>query len=90
VSWGKVNPGVLPDTVVAYCDSTIAFPLFAEYAVASKHGKRKVRGLFHKTRSAGRGSEASGQGRAYQAEEEAGHRQGQVIQNLELGIQDSK
>ena len=26
VSWGKVNPGVLPDTVVAYCDSTIAFP----------------------------------------------------------------
>ena len=24
VSWGKVNPGVLPDTVVAYCDSTIA------------------------------------------------------------------
>ena len=27
VSWGKVNPGVLPDTVVAYCDSTIAFPL---------------------------------------------------------------
>ena len=26
VSWGKVNPGVLPDTVVAYVDSTIAFP----------------------------------------------------------------
>ena len=33
VSWGKVNPGVLPDTVVAYCDSTIAFPLFCEYAI---------------------------------------------------------
>ena len=32
VSWGKVNPGVLPDTVVAYCDSTIAFPMFCEYA----------------------------------------------------------
>src|SRR5881628_1745505 len=48
VSWGKVNPGVLPDTVVAYCDSTIAFPLFAEYAVGSKHNQRKVRGLFHK------------------------------------------
>ena len=30
VSWGKVNPGVLPDTVVAYCDSTIAFPLFCD------------------------------------------------------------
>ena len=35
VSWGKVNPGVLPDTVVAYCDSTIAFPLFCEFAVGS-------------------------------------------------------
>ena len=31
VSWGKVNPGVLPDTAVCYADSTIAFPLFAEY-----------------------------------------------------------
>src|SRR5207249_12074239 len=40
VSWGKVNPGVLPDTVVAYCDSTIAFPLFAEYAVGSPIGRR--------------------------------------------------
>ena len=36
VSWGKVNPGVLPDTVVAYCDSTIAFPLFCEYAIGSE------------------------------------------------------
>ncbi len=40
VSWGKVNPGVLPDTVVAYCDSTIAFPLFCEYAVGSEHNRR--------------------------------------------------
>jgi deoxyhypusine synthase len=47
VSWGKVNPGVLPDTVVAYCDSTIAFPLFCEYAVGSKHGRRQRRGLVH-------------------------------------------
>ena len=47
VSWGKVNPGVLPDTVVAYCDSTIAFPLFCEYAVGSAHGRRTPRGLFH-------------------------------------------
>jgi deoxyhypusine synthase len=48
VSWGKVNPGVLPDTVVAYCDSTIAFPLFCEYAVGSEHGRRERRGLLHK------------------------------------------
>ena len=33
---------------VAYCDSTIAFPLFCEYAVGSKHGTRKRRELFHK------------------------------------------
>jgi deoxyhypusine synthase len=48
VSWGKVNPGVLPDTVVAYCDSTIAFPLFAEYAVGSEHNRRPRRELVHK------------------------------------------
>jgi deoxyhypusine synthase len=48
VSWGKVNPGVLPDTVVAYCDSTIAFPLFCEYAVGSKHGRRPRKELVHK------------------------------------------
>jgi deoxyhypusine synthase len=47
VSWGKVNPGVLPDTVVAYCDSTIAFPLFCEYAVGSPNGRRARRELVH-------------------------------------------
>jgi deoxyhypusine synthase len=45
VSWGKVNPGVLPDTVVAYCDSTIAFPLFCEYVVGSPNGRRQRREL---------------------------------------------
>jgi deoxyhypusine synthase len=48
VSWGKVNPGVLPDTVVAYCDSTIAFPLFCEYAFASEHNRRQRRELVHR------------------------------------------
>jgi deoxyhypusine synthase len=48
VSWGKINPGVLPDTVVAYCDSTIAFPLFCEHAVGGKFGKRTRRNLYHK------------------------------------------
>jgi deoxyhypusine synthase len=47
VSWGKVNPGVLPDTVVTYVDSTIAFPLFCEYAVAHKNGRRKLKKLVH-------------------------------------------
>ena len=48
VSWGKVNPGVLPDTVVTYIDSTIAFPLFCEYAAGHKNGRRKLKGLVHK------------------------------------------
>ena len=48
VSWGKVNPGVLPDTVVAYCDSTIAFPLFCEYALGSPNARRPRKELLHK------------------------------------------
>ena len=48
VSWGKVNPGVLPDTVVTYADSTIAFPLFCEYACGHKNGRRKRKSLVHK------------------------------------------
>jgi deoxyhypusine synthase len=47
ISWGKVNPGVLPDTVVAYSDSTIAFPLFTEYAIGSKNGRRERKQLVH-------------------------------------------
>jgi hypothetical protein len=48
VSWGKVNPGVLPDTVVAYVDSTIGFPLFCEYVVSSPNGRRPRKELVHK------------------------------------------
>jgi deoxyhypusine synthase len=48
VSWGKVNPGVLPDTVVAYADSTIAFPLFCEYVVGSPRPTRPRQGLVHR------------------------------------------
>jgi deoxyhypusine synthase len=48
VSWGKVNPGVLPDTVVAYCDSTIAFPLFCEYVIGSDRSRRQRRELVHR------------------------------------------
>jgi hypothetical protein len=39
---------VLPDTVVAYCDSTIAFPLFCEYAVGSEHNRRPRKELVHR------------------------------------------
>ena len=47
VSWGKVNPGQLSDTVVAYCDSTIGFPLFCEYVVGSENNKRPKKNLIH-------------------------------------------
>ncbi len=33
VSWGKVDPNRLPDTVVCYVDSTIALPLLTAYAL---------------------------------------------------------
>ena len=48
VSWGKVNPGVLSDTVVTYCDSTVAFPLFCEYVIGSEHGRRPCKGLMRR------------------------------------------
>jgi len=33
VSWGKVDPEKLPDSVVVYCDATIAAPLVTAYAL---------------------------------------------------------
>ena len=45
VSWGKVDPASLPDTVVCYTDTTIAMPIFTHYALA-KHKPRKLRRLY--------------------------------------------
>ena len=45
MSWGKIDPDKLPDTVVCYVDSTIALPLMAAY-VLSKCKPRKPRRLF--------------------------------------------
>lgn len=36
VSWGKIDPDQLPDTVVVYTDTTIALPLLAAYALAHR------------------------------------------------------
>src|SRR3989441_473857 len=36
VSWGKVDPDKLPDTVVCYLDNTVAFPILAAYALARR------------------------------------------------------
>ncbi|MEK7728627.1 MAG: deoxyhypusine synthase family protein, partial [candidate division KSB1 bacterium] len=45
VSWGKVDPDKLPDTVVCYCDSTIVMPIMVAYAL-TKHAPRKPKRLF--------------------------------------------
>ena len=45
VSWGKIDPEQLPDSVVCYTDSTIGLPIMAAYALA-KHPPRKPKRLF--------------------------------------------
>lgn len=35
MTWGKVDPEQLPDTVVCYLDSTVALPIMAAYAMAA-------------------------------------------------------
>ena len=47
VSWGKIDPDKLPDTVVAYVDSTIAMPIFTSYVLA-KRKPRIRKQLYHK------------------------------------------
>ncbi|MBF0406546.1 MAG: deoxyhypusine synthase [Candidatus Riflebacteria bacterium] len=47
VSWGKVRPESLPDTVVCYLDSTIALPLISAYAL-TKAKPRKQKKLYDK------------------------------------------
>ncbi len=47
VSWGKVDPDKLPDTVVAYLDSTIAMPIITSYAL-TKRKPRPLKKLYHR------------------------------------------
>jgi deoxyhypusine synthase len=47
VSWGKIDPDKLPDTVVCYVDSTIALPLMASY-VQARCKPRKPRRLYQR------------------------------------------
>jgi len=47
VSWGKIDPSQLPDTVVVYTDTTIALPLLTSYVI-TKHKKRKHKRLYDK------------------------------------------
>jgi deoxyhypusine synthase len=45
VSWGKVDPAKLPDSVVVYTDTTIAAPLLTAYTL-SRHEPRPLRRLY--------------------------------------------
>jgi len=45
VSWGKVDPDKLPDTVVAYVDSTVGMPILTSYAL-SKRKPRQLKRLY--------------------------------------------
>jgi deoxyhypusine synthase len=45
VSWGKVDPSGLPDTVVCYTDTTIALPIITSY-LAETVGSREPKRLY--------------------------------------------
>jgi deoxyhypusine synthase len=44
MTWGKVDPSQLPDTVTCYADSTVVLPLLTAYALAA-HPPRPLRRL---------------------------------------------
>jgi deoxyhypusine synthase len=45
VSWGKIDPDMLPGTVVCYMDNTVSLPLLTAYALARKP-RRTLRRLY--------------------------------------------
>jgi deoxyhypusine synthase len=47
VSWGKIDPDLLPDSVVCYLDGTVGLPLLTAYALA-RHPKRTPRRLYER------------------------------------------
>jgi deoxyhypusine synthase len=47
MTWGKVDPNQLPDTVTCYIDSTVALPILTAYALA-RHAPRPLRRLMEK------------------------------------------
>ncbi|MDZ4862821.1 MAG: deoxyhypusine synthase [Gemmatimonadota bacterium] len=45
VSWGKIDPDMLPGTVVVYLDNSVALPLLTAYALA-RHAPRPLKRLY--------------------------------------------
>jgi deoxyhypusine synthase len=50
MTWGKVDPDQLPDTIVCYVDSTIAIPILAAYALEVA-GARPLKRLYDQRES---------------------------------------
>jgi deoxyhypusine synthase len=50
VSWGKIDPDKLPDSVVCYVDSTVALPLITAYALARRKPRQPRRLYEHRER----------------------------------------
>jgi deoxyhypusine synthase len=73
VSWGKIDPDQLPDTVICYADSTITLPLLTAYALAKRKPRERKRlydrrealvaAFKHAYFTVGRGSQAAAKGR---------------------------
>ncbi|HWX43342.1 MAG TPA: deoxyhypusine synthase [Blastocatellia bacterium] len=47
VSWGKIDPDMLPDAIVCYLDSTVALPIITAYALARRR-PRKLKRLYER------------------------------------------
>ncbi len=47
VSWGKIDPDMLPGTVVCYMDNTVSLPLLTSYALA-RRARRPLRRLYRR------------------------------------------
>jgi deoxyhypusine synthase len=45
VSWGKIDPDMLPGTVVVYLDNSVALPLLTAYSLA-RHPRRPLKRLY--------------------------------------------
>ncbi len=50
VSWGKIDPDQLPDSIVCYIDSTIGLPILTAYALASRPARKPKRLFDHRAR----------------------------------------
>jgi deoxyhypusine synthase len=62
MTWGKVDPAQLPDSVICYLDSTVALPLLTAYALA-RHQPRKPRRLMDRLTGLMKGLESEYQKR---------------------------